>query len=186
MQIDEQLHPGGGSAPATEEGPAATPGRPGPLVRAATADLLLLVGVGLLAAGALARDVVTSGRPVLELALALGLGLVFGVFLHWRLTPGQEALWRPAPPVPSGAPIARTVRALPRAVVVTLACSAVVVAAAFAWPQVGLALVLVGLTVALLLRVVALLRWERDRGRLLYIPAALHPLPRAYRSRPRL
>jgi len=155
-------------------------------VRVLAADLQLLAGFAVLGVAALVRDVATSARPGRELVLALALGTAFGVLVHLRLAPSQREAWRPAPPGPGGAAVAAPLRAARRAVALTLAGAAVLAAAALAVPDVGLALVPIGLAVALALRVVALARWERDRGRQLLAPAGLHPLPTAYRSRPRL
>lgn len=181
MQVDQQLHADGGARPV----PAL-----GALVRVVTADLQLLAGLAAVAAAALARDVVTSARPATELALAVGLGAVLGLFVHRLVHPAHREAWPPAPPVPGGAAGAggrfSWGRGLPRAAVLTAAAGAVVAAAAVAVPDVGLALVPVGLAVALTLRVAALVRWERERGRQLLAPADLRPLPSRYRSRPRL
>jgi len=180
---------GGGAARPGGRGPGSGGGggpETAPLVRVLAADLQLLAGFAVLGVAALVRDVATSARPGRELVLALALGGAFGVLVHLRLAPSQREAWRPAPPGPGGAPVAPPLRAAGRAAALTLAGAAVLAAAALAVPDVGLALVPIGLAVALALRVVALARWERDRGRQLLAPVGLHPLPAAYRSRPRL
>ncbi len=188
MQIEERSRPAPGGAARPGAGVAGAEGAAGaaPLVRVLAADLQLLVGFAVLGLAALVRDVATSARPGLELGLALALGGAFGVLVHLRLAPSQRVAWRPAPPGPGGAPVAGPLRAAPRAAVLTLAGAALLAVAALAVPDVGLALVPIGLAVALALRVVALARWERDRGRQLLAPAGLRPLPAGYRSRPRL
>jgi len=169
-----------------EAGRGAAGGEGTALVRVVVADGLLLLGLTLVAAGAVVRDVVTSARPGLELVLALVLGAAFGVFVHLRVHPPQRAAWPPSPPVPTGTAVAGAAAALPRAAAGTALAAALTGVGAALPAGAGLALVLVGAAVAVGLRVAAVVRWERERGRELLTPAGLRPLPRAFRSRPRL